>query len=100
MTERDENWVPSDEYVPQEYTPSVHTARSTFAFARAKGDKSRRGMYFDAFDRMIEAVRQEEREKAARIAVQVHAYRGSVEQWAAREIAQAIREQGKEQDCG
>ncbi|GAA4774413.1 hypothetical protein [Microbacterium gilvum] len=36
-----------------DFTPSLHSARSTFAFARAKGDKSRRGMYFDAFDRMI-----------------------------------------------
>lgn len=36
-------------------------------------------------------VRADERERCARIAETEHSYRGSVEQWAAREIAARIR---------
>jgi len=87
MTERDETYTPSRERVKAGYVE----------WRLGRGGKKYPDEYEAEFDRMIEAVRQEERDKAARVAesVKTNGWDGLS---AKERIAARIREQGKGQD--
>lgn len=75
-----------------DYTPSLATAREVFIDG-AEGE-----FVGEDFDRMIEAVRAEEREKAAQIAEEFDPVEAALAgRYAGKDIAARIREQGKEQ---